>query len=201
MRTEHPRHSLPSDDDNEVQNLERRAAPRSRAIMRVGRVITDHDEGFAQARNISDQGAQLQIPVMLGETITLEVAENVMLTGQIVWSDGLNFGLKFDRYAYYGELLTKLADKFQQYIDRPARPALAKAAITRGGNGTRMVQTLEFSQRGMKLKHYGAFFEGLCVKVTLPLGLERQGVVRWSKDNFAGLMLLGHSARTSLGPL
>ena len=47
----------------------------------------------------------------------------------------------------------------------------------------------DVSQRGMKIGHDGSFFPGMAVKVMMGPGIERRGIVRWSHDNLAGLIL------------
>lgn len=183
------------------RNSERRNAFRVQTVLRVGRVITNGDQGLVRVRNISDEGARLslQIPVMLGEALTLELAENVQMTGHVVWTNGDNCGLKFDQHIDCGRLLASLAAFSEKATNRPIRIPVAKSAVTRGENGLRVAEVTDISQRGMKLRHDGSFAEGLHVKVTLPCGLARCGVVRWSEGDIAGLMLLEPFSAEELG--
>ena len=192
----------PASHDNEAsQNSDRRAAPRVQTIMRVGRAISENDHGLARVRNISDDGVRLrlQIPVMLDDALTLELAEGVSLSGRVVWTDGDDCGLKFDRSIDCAALLADLAESAKQGTSRSLRLPVSISAVTRGENGIRLTQVSDISQRGMKLRNDGTFTEGLHVKVTLPSGLERRGVVRWSKDNFAGVMLTEPFSAEDLG--
>lgn len=193
---------VPASNASDIsQDADRRALPRVKTVLRVGRAIAETDHGLVRVKNISDQGAQLrlQIPVMLGDSLTLELAEGVTMSGRVVWTAGDNCGLKFGQSIDCEALLSNLATSSQQGSSRPIRLPVATSAVTRGENGVRLARVTDVSQRGMKLRHDGSFTEGLHVKITLPSGLERRGVVRWSKDNFAGVMLIEPFSAEELG--
>lgn len=183
------------------QDSDRRGVCRIQTVFRVGRIIADQNEGLVRIRNISDQGARLrlQIPVMLGDTLTLELAEDVTMTGHVVWTSGDNCGLQFDRHIDCGELLAKLAVCSERGTSRPVRLPVATSAVTRGENGLRVAVVTDISQRGMKLRHDGSVTKGLHLKITLPSGLARCGVVRWSQGDIAGVMLLEPFSAEELG--
>ena len=182
---------------------ERRVTPRVHALFRVGRIITRDDEGLARIKNISDQGTQLQLqlPVHLGETLSVQMSDKITLFGQVVWTSGEDCGLKFDRHIDCVELLAHLAASTSTGSHRPFRLAVMKTAIAHAENGIHMTEVSDVSQRGMKLRHDGNFSEGLRVSVKLPSGLVRRGVVRWVSDNFAGVMLLEPFKISELGSL
>ena len=201
MRTVCTNASIAPIDDNTSQGHERRAASRIQTVLRVARVIADHDEGLARVRNISDQGAQLrlQIPVLPGDTLVLELAEGLTMAGQVVWTSGDDCGLQFYENIDCADLLAMLADYSKRSKNRPVRLPVATSALTRSENGIRMAGIADVSQRGMKLRHDGSFTEGLQVEITLRSGLKRRGVVRWSKDNMAGVMLIEPFCAEDLG--
>jgi hypothetical protein len=180
---------------------ERRAVPRLQTVLRVGRVVAAHDEGLVRVTNISDQGAHLRIRlcVLAGEFLTLELAEDVRLAGRVVWTSGDECGVQFDRPIDCGALLSRLAASAAQGLARPVRLPVAALAVIRSENGLRLAKVSDVSQRGMKLSHDGSFTQGLNIKITLASGLERLGVVRWSKDNVAGIMLLQPLSADDLG--
>ena len=200
MRIAHSTQSLSSDDSMALQEPERRGGARIHTVMRVGRVVAMQDEGLARIKNISDQGAQLRlhIPVLVGETLTLELSEDVQITGRAVWISGNECGLQFSQNIDCGELLTRLAHCSEQG-SRPVRLSVSTTAVTRGENGLRLAKVTDVSQRGMKLQHDGSLTEGLIIKISLPSGRERFGVVRWSKDSVAGIMLLKPFSAEDLG--
>jgi hypothetical protein len=169
--------------------------------MRVARAVADNDCGLARIKNISDDGAQLRLklPVMLGDALTLDLAEDLSLTGRVVWTSDSDCGLKFDQSVDCARLLTNLAEGTRAGTTRPLRLSVTKSAISCGENGIRLIGVTDVSQRGMKVRHDGSFTPGLSVKITLPSGIERCGVVRWTKDNYAGVMLLDPFSPEELG--
>jgi hypothetical protein len=84
---------------------------------------------------------------------------------------------------------------------RPPRLPIETAAIAESANGTRAVKLCNVSQSGMGVSNDGSFTPGLPVRVTLASGVQRRGVVRWSKDGFAGIMLTERFTPTELGRL
>lgn len=189
--------ATPSSDANPEDNAvltsaDRRAADRLQTVFRVCRIITAQDEGIARIRNISDWGAGLRmpIPVCVSDSVALELVDGVALRGQVIWARGEEFGLQFDQPIDSAELLAALAVGARCGITRPVRLPIFAAALTRSERGLRKVQMVDISQRGLKLVHDGSLTEGLRLKVTLPCGLDRPGVVRWTRDDRAGVLLL-----------
>jgi PilZ domain len=180
---------------------ERRRASRVQTVFRVARVITGADEGLARLQNISDQGVSLQLhlPVLLGDPLVVELAEGVTVTGRVVWTSGSDCGVQLDKEVDSAALLGDLAHHARSPAGRPLRLPVAAAALTRGDNGTRVIEVTDVSQRGMKFIHDGSFTEGLQVKITFCSGMERRGVVRWTDGNIAGLMLLDPFSTEELG--
>lgn len=180
---------------------DRRSAQRVHTVFRVARIVTDTDQGFARIQNISDDGVRLytQLAVCLGDRLALELAEGVVISGRAVWANGPDCGLQLDERIDSSALLANLATQARKAAARPLRLKVATSALTRGPNGTHRVEVADVSQRGMKLKHDGSFAEGLEVKIRLPSGMERRGVVRWSQDNIAGVMFLEPFSTMDLG--
>lgn len=193
--------SLDQDCTTSEQDLGRRAADRIQTVFRIGRVISDHDEGLVRIRNISDEGARLRLalPVVPGDTLTIELAEDATMTGRVVWAEGNDCGLQFDTAIDCSDMLARLADCTVKGISRPVRLPVTRSVITRSECGIRLAAVEDVSQRGMKLRHDGTFTKGLTIQITLPSGLERSGVVRWSHDGVAGIMLLEPFSAEDLG--
>lgn len=171
---------------------DRRVADRVQTVFRVGRIVTAQDEGLVRIRNISDCGAGLRMPTPLraSDGVALELVDGLTLRGQVVWVRGEEFGLHFDQPINSAELLASLAVGARCGITRPVRLPVFAPALTRSERGLRKVQMVDISQRGLKLVHDGSLTEGLRLKVTLPCGLDRPGVVRWTRDDRAGVLLL-----------
>lgn len=180
---------------------ERRAAQRVQTVFRVARAIAAHDEGLARIRNISDHGARVRmlIPLTLSDMLTLELADGVQLGGQVVWKSNDECGLQFDSPIRCEDLLAGLAADAQSGSGRPVRLPVVTTALLRSERGLRCARVLDISQRGLKLVHNGILAEGRDLTVTLPTGHERPAIVRWTRDNLAGLMLLEPLGFEALG--
>lgn len=181
--------------------IERRYVDRVQTVFRVARVITAGDEGLARIRNISDLGARVRllIPLPLADSLILQLADDVDLTGKVVWNDGCEFGLRFDQQINCAALLAALAAGARCGSTRPVRLAAATTALTHSELGLRRARVIDISQRGLKLMHDGSLTEGLQLKVTLPSGLDRHGIVRWTKDDRAGILLRDPLSVDALG--
>jgi hypothetical protein len=180
------------DSSDQLQVPERRSADRVQTVFRVARVISAADEGLARITNLSDLGARLRmlIALPLSDSLTLQLADGVELSGRVVWNEGDEFGLQFDQPISCSELLTTLAAGARCGLTRPVRLPIATTALTRSERGLHRAEVIDISQRGLKLLHDGSMAEGMFLEVTLPSGLDRRGVVRWTKGNIAGVMLL-----------
>ena len=183
------------------QVSERRSNNRVKTVFRVARVITATDEGLARLRNISDQGARLRmlIPLPLWDVLIVQLTDGMELSGHVVWTEGDEFGLKFDHPISCADLLAILAAGARSGTTRPVRLPVATTVVTRSERGVRRAEVIDISQRGIKLTHDGSLTEGLHLKVTLPSGLDRLGIVRWTRDNMAGVMILEPLSVEELG--
>lgn len=184
-----------------LQLSDRRCDNRVQTVFRVARVVTALDEGLARVRKLSDQGARLRmmIPLTLSDTLAIELGDGAVLTGQVVWNEGEEFGLQFDRPINCAEVLAALAAGTKHRKARPARLPLSITALTHSERGLRLMKVLDVSQRGLKLVHNGTLREGLHLKITLSSQLDRCGIVRWTKDDIAGIMLLDPLSVEALG--
>ena len=180
---------------------ERRSGARQRTLYRVAYVNRREDHGLARVYNISDEGIGLQIhiPVMLGDVVTVHLAEELTIKGRVVWTSGADCGLQLDDPIDSEAVLRDLGDKARSTAQRPLRLPVNKPAVARSEKGIRKIEVQDVSQKGMKVQHDGCFCEGLHVKISLPSGLERRGIVRWSRDGIAGLVLLEPFRASELG--
>ncbi|MES2699564.1 MAG: PilZ domain-containing protein [Pseudomonadota bacterium] len=183
------------------ESASRRTKPRFQTIMRVGRITLDDDQGLARVKNVSDNGAHLHvsIPLRLRVAVTLELAEGEALLGQVVWVADDECGIRFDQQIDCAALLRRLAQSTLNGVTRSLRLQTSKPAVIRSERGVRLAKVQDISQRGMKLLHDGSLTENMAVKITLPSGLERCGIVRWSRDNIAGVLLLQPFCTEELG--
>ena len=181
--------------------MERRSARRQRAVYRIAHVETRCDNGLARVVDISDDGVglKLHMPVMLGDNVTVHLTEHLTVAGRVVWTAGADCGLQLDNPIDSDALLREFGARPRAQAQRPPRIAIDQPAVARSEAGVRKVQVRDVSQHGMKVLHDGSFTEGLRVKVTLSSGTERRGVVRWSSDGIAGLILLEPFTTAELG--
>ena len=180
---------------------ERRIGFRQRTLYRIAHVQTPEDDGLARVVNISDEGIglKLQLPVRLGDELVVHLSETTAIKGKVVWTHGADCGLQLDDPIDSEALLQELASQAQARHRRPLRLAVDKPALAWTENGLRKVRLRNVSQHGMQIEHDGSFVPGLQVKVALTSGVERRGVVRWSSQGFAGLILLEPFTPTELG--
>lgn len=169
-----------------------RVSERVQTTFRIARVVAEADEGLARLRDISDHGAGLRLymPVLLGDSLMVQLGDTAFITGRVVWTREADCGIKLDEEVDSALLLAELAREGQRAAARPLRLSVATTAIARCDHGILPVELVDVSLRGLKLRHDGSLIKGLSVKVTLPSGTEARGIVRWSSNDLAGLMLL-----------
>lgn len=191
---------------------DRRRDRRVKTVYRLVKVEHDsaagHDEGLARCRNLSDGGAKLDLamPLQLNDRVTISFSPETLIDGRIIWISGGSCGVAFDQRIDSGELLrsdTTTANNGMPSEDkaRPRSPRLKTnlpAKIVYHGT-TREAVVTDVSVRGMKIANDGNFHPGLNVRVILADGREKEGVVRWSRDNIAGVMLLDPFGVEELG--
>lgn len=192
-----------TDNDNDIADAKsnERSSLRIQTTFRIARVLADADEGLAHLRDISDDGLGLRLymPVLLGDVLVVQLGEDVAVTGRVVWTSGSNCGIKLDEAFDSVTMLSELARESSRATARPMRLPVTTKVVARGTNGTRLVELVDVSQRGMKVRHDGSLTEGISVKITLPSGTEAHGIVRWSSNGLAGLMLFAPLSVEKLG--
>lgn len=184
-----------------VRNVERRQGDRFHTVCRVARVISADDQGLARVRNISDLGLSLELyfPVCLGDRLTVHLTDDLSVNGDVVWSTDSWCGLRLDEPIDSVSVLRDLGARVGRADSRAIRLPVAKVAVAHTENGLRSLEIQDVSQRGMKVRHDGSFRKGLPIKVTLASGIERRGIVRWSHDRTAGILLTQPFSPSELG--
>lgn len=182
---------------------ERREHQRLRTVYRIVPAETDQDSGLVRMRNISDRGMALEVgfPTCLGDSIRLTLAEGDVLRGTVVWSKENECGVRFDAPIDSIRVLRESAVAMRSALHRQPRLPISRKGVASSERGMRAVELRDVSQRGMKLLHDGSFTPGLHVKVSLSSGVERRGVVRWTRDRWAGVMLTEPFSARELGAI
>jgi hypothetical protein len=171
-----------------IPATQRRAKARTHSVSRVAQVVSSMDRGMARVRKITDHGLDLELymPVHLGERLSVQLADDLAIDGTVYRKNGLDCGFRFHRELDSTALLGEMEAKPDSGHCRAARIGLRKAAVDRSQEQPTAIDSPE----GTKVRRGGSFREGLPVRVSFTSGVERRGLVRWSRDNMAGVMLL-----------
>lgn len=148
---------------------ERRHVPRI-PTARMVRVAHDGCMTFARCRDISDKGVKLCFlePIEPGEQVEVAFSNRVSLRGRVVWVEGPECGIAFDREIDSVALLNSTALEARSELDR---------VRDRGASSPR-VSTASARR----------FRPGLNVVLMLESGREERAVLDWTMDNVAGLL-------------
>jgi hypothetical protein len=186
---------------------DRRGDRRIKTVYRLVKVEHEQDEGLARCRNLSDGGVKLDLamPLGLNDRVTIGFSSDTQIDGRVIWLSGDSCGVAFDQPIDSGQLLRSDMIANSQMLagqkPRNRSPRLKTnlpAKIAYHGVTHDAVVT-DVSVRGMKIANDGNFHPGLNVRVILGDGREKEGVVRWSRDNIAGVLLLDPFGVEELG--
>ncbi|MDB5725272.1 MAG: PilZ domain protein [Novosphingobium sp.] len=186
---------------------DRRGDHRIKTVYRLVKVEHDEDEGLARCRNLSDGGVKLDLamPLDLNDRVTIGFSSETQIAGRVIWLSGDSCGVAFDEPIDSSQLLrSDMIANSQRLANQKPRnrsPRLKTnlpAKIAYYGT-TRNAVVKDVSVRGMKIANDGNFHPGLNVRVILADGREKEGVVRWSRDNIAGVLLLDPFGVEELG--
>lgn len=179
---------------------DRREAPREVMVYKIVKIERDGQEGLARCRNISDSGMRLEVsmPISLNDSLAIEVPPGRTLHGRVVWTNGNQCGVAFERTIDCVQLLSQSAERKEARSRSPRLRSDIPARIA--AEGAIIPTTIRnISQRGMLVTHSGQFRAGLHVQVLMNDGSERDALVQWAQDNFAGLFLLEPYSVMELG--
>lgn len=182
---------------------ERRASSRTTPVYRVVKVSRPSGEGLACCLDISDGGMRLEtgMPLCLMDTLAIEISPGTTVSARVVWTNGDECGVAFDTSINCEDELRSAARLKWSERARAVRLQSSIPARLQAEGVSTPTTICNISQQGMRVSHDGNFHQGLRVKVVLQNGSERQAVVRWSKDNFAGLYLFDSFSVMELGDL
>lgn len=203
MRTSQPAIPDPGQAESAQTVADRRAASRTRTIYRIAHVRSATDAGLARVRNISDAGMRLAIGIAVaaGDTLEVSLSDDLAFEGKVAWADNGECGLEFLRSVDSNEVLRRVAEDTRLGRARAPRLPVSHPAVVTSERGVHVTRLHDISQRGMKLANDGKFTPGLSVKVAIGPGIERRGIVRWVRDDFAGVMLTEPFSIEELGSM
>lgn len=196
VRTDH-------DDLSVMAAPDRRRSPRAMTVYKVVKIERKGDEGLARCRNISDTGMKLDVamPLSLNDNLTIELTPDLALPARVVWTNGDQCGVAFERSIDCSRLLTRTADEKRREGSRSPRLNSDISARISVDGELHPTTISNISQQGMLVSHKGKFRPGLHVSVMLDDGTEKSAIVQWTHDNYAGLFLIDHFSVTELGDL
>lgn len=170
---------------------ERRRKCRFHTVMRIAKVMRDHDVGLWRVRNISDEGMMLMtsVPVTPGERLSIALSNSVTLEARAVWWDGERCGVEFDSPIDCAGTLKQLVAEQRSPQYRPPRMPISARATVYCERGLHSVRLYDISQHGAGFNHDGCFRPGMNTMLLFENGEEHRGVIRWSRDGKAGIFL------------
>lgn len=186
------------------ENLpDRRISQRTLTIYRLVRIDSGGDRGFACCRDISNSGVRLELSMPLGRGHAVEVAfsPSNIIPGRVVWVEGNTCGIAFDTEVDSAAVLRRSAAELRRDRARPMRLDANMPARVSFDGANRATMVMDISQRGVKITHDGTFRRGLRVRVVLPSGAERDGIVRWAKSQMAGVYFIEPFSVEELGSI
>jgi hypothetical protein len=171
---------------------DRRGEVRFVTVYRLIKVEHGDDEGLGRCRNISDGGAKVELNMDLGlnSHVTIAFSPTQTVKGRVAWVNGHEYGIVFDAPIDCMSIVGQRAARGSTTKSRAPRLKTRLPAWIAYEGGTCRSIVSEISVRGMRIASATAFTPGLRVRVILAGGRECEGVIRWSRDNIAGLMLL-----------
>lgn len=178
----------------------RAGAGRQFPISSGGRVLAGEKRALARVLSLSDDGMVLatRLQPLLGERLTMDVSDSCSLTGEVIWVQPGQCGLKLAATIDSAALMQRLAQ--ERATNRRRRRWWAeKTAVVRSELGLQIVRLREVSRHGAKIVHDGRFTPGMAVKLQLAPGVERPGILAWSRDGIAAVELTERLDKDQLG--
>ena len=171
-------------------------------VNRVARLFVGDEPGLARLHRISDGGVELSstMDLQIGQMVQLDLSETVSTRVTVIAKDGTRYDLAFERKVNCAELLRQLVAEARSSRARPLRlTTRLMRANGRSLNGVHQLELENISQCGMKVRHDGSFQAGLRLSIQLPNGRECRGIVQWTDERRAGLLLLDILSTDELG--
>ena len=171
-------------------------------VYRVARLIVADEEGFARLHRISNDAVELSssLDLTLGQAVRVDFSETVSIDTTVSERHGQRCNLMFEQSINCADMLRQLVAEARSSRARPLRLTTPQtSARAQSPTGVHQLELKDISQRGMKVRHDGSFQPGLRVLVQLPNGRECRSVVRWTRDDRAGLQLIDMLSADELG--
>ena len=168
---------------------ERRDVPRILSVLRIAKLTGPSGEELCRIRNISAGGimAEVATPRQVGDRVTVEIASDQPIEGEVVWTRGLTIGIRFDACVDVIEVLTSRRTSDGRNARAPRLEIHCNARLRMGARYYN-VQVCNVSQGGIKVEINDPYCStGLPAVITITDLGTMEGVVRWCKEGHAGI--------------
>lgn len=169
---------------------DRRTDKRHRAVLRVGRLMTEGREELCMIRNISSGGLMARVYSKLArdQRVAIEIKNGHIMTGEVAWVDSVNAGVRFDdKIDVLNFLANEQKDLLSGQVPRSPRLRMQANVLIRRGAHYVHAQTADISQGGVKVSEGDAFDADDSVVLTISGMQPRPGTVRWRREGHAGI--------------
>ena len=168
---------------------DRRRDIRHLTILRVGTLVVGERRELCLVRNISAGGlmAMVYSPLETGQRIAIELKTDQPIPGAVTWTRDSTVGVVFDEKVDIAEVLSNAAMLDNGWRPRMPRVPVDRMATLRAGARTYWVSTRDISQGGVKVEADQVLDIGGETVVMLENFRPIPGVVRWKKENVAGI--------------
>ena len=166
---------------------DRRDDDREFKMLRIGCLLFDDRRELCLIRNVSAGGALVRTysQMIVGRPVALELKQGESVAGTVRWTEGNLVGIMFDHLLDVVQLLADSSD-----WPRPRQPRVEVQALARLWRGTdqRIVQLLDISQGGMKVRSKSGLERSGEVVVEIAGLPDLQARVRWIQQDVHGLV-------------
>lgn len=171
---------------------ERRRQQRHLTILRVAALIIDGERELCLVRNISAGGVMAHVyrPIDVGTRVAIEIKNDEQIAGTVVWDEDSNVGIEFDQRIDVPDLLatSKILGDGKQA--RRPRVSVDRLARLRCGAEVHHVRVNDISQGGIKVEIEAPLPPDADIVVTLDGFRPLTGIVRWTKEGYAGISFI-----------
>jgi hypothetical protein len=168
-----------------------RASPRHTAVLMLARLILDQDDYLCRLRNISVDGALIELPEppAAGTRVQIETRAMKAVDARIVWARADRAGLRFADPITIESMLSGMADRRGATLRAPRLLTRARVSVRQGYKPLAATLT-DISPRGCRLRPTGTLTRDNALALTIEgLGM-RAATVRWTREGEAGLQFL-----------
>src|SRR4051812_16198674 len=179
--------------DDHPADGERRSEWRGATVFRPVLIETDGFAGFCLVRNLSSNGMKAKVYTSLpsNEPITVRFSSDEDINGRVIWCEGDQIGVRFERCIDVQHVLERLAKReVGAVLNRPLRlPMSASGELLIEGQSVAF-ELQDISQKGLKVTAEARLRVSEELITRLPGMEQRKAIVRWSQAGAAGLNFL-----------